>query len=337
MQGLGRYVQAAKPGVRMKVPSIMCRRRHRPGAVAAVLVLATAGLTSQPGGMELTFDAPAPLVPVADRVRAFDRQDLARALARAGLRVPPRIHVMLIPEDDPRAHAAPPWVVGLASGSHDISIFPGRIGSSRASYPFDSLESIVWHEAVHLAISAQAAGQPVPRWFHEGVAMSVEKGWSVTSQTRLLLATARSPGLPDLGRLFASDSQRESATAYLLAAALVSDIRERHGAATPGAIVERVGRGVSFAHAFALETGETPDQAAAHAWQVYGRWTNWVPVLTHSSSVWLGIMLLAALAFLVTLRRRRRRRREWDEDETSAPGLSDPPVHSRAPRVSKAE
>ena len=137
-------------------------------------------------------------------------------------------------------------------------IFPGRIGSYPASYPYDSLESVVWHEVVHLALSGQAGGRPLPRWFHEGVAMSVEKGWGVSSQARLLLAAVSNPSLSDLGRLFASSSQPETASAYFLAAALVSDIRERHGAATPGVIVDRVARGVPFAQAFALETGETP-------------------------------------------------------------------------------
>ena len=294
------------------------RPRNRVGAIAAVLLLATAGLTSQRGETDLTFDRPASLAPVADRVRDLDWQDLARALARAGLRVPPRIHVTLIPEDDPRARATPAWVVGLASGSHDIAIFPGRIGTDPASYPYDSLESVVWHEVVHLALSAQADGQPLPRWFHEGVAMSVERRWGVASQARLLLAAVSHPDLSDLGRLFASGSRPETAGAYLLAAALMSDIRERHGAATPGAIVDRVARGVPFAHAFALETGETPDESAAYAWQSYRRWTNWIPVLTSTSSLWLGIMALASVAFLVTLRKRWRRRREWDEEEADA-------------------
>ena len=155
------------------------------------------------------------------------------------------------------------WIVGLASGSADIAIFPERIGS----YPYDSLESVVWHEVVHLALSAQAGDRPLPRWFHEGVAMSVEKGWGVTSQVQLLLAAGGSPGLADLERLFNAGTQPESASAYLLAAALVSDLRQRHGAAVPGAIVDRVARGAVFAEAFALETGETPDEAAARAWQ----------------------------------------------------------------------
>jgi hypothetical protein len=297
--------------------------RNRVSAVATIVLLATAGPASRRGGMDLTFNTPAALAQVADRVRDLDRQDLAWALARAGLRVPPRIHVTLIPENDPRARATPAWIVGLAAGSHDIAIFPQRIGMSAASYPYDSLESVVWHEVVHLALSAQAEGQPLPRWFHEGVAMSVERGWSVGSQARLLLAAVSNPGVSDLGRLFASGSQPETARAYLLASALVSDIRERHGAATPGAIVDRVARGALFAQAFALETGETPNEAAARAWQVYRRWTNWIPVLTSASSLWLGIMALASIAFLATLRKRRQRRRAWDEEEADTPDASD--------------
>jgi hypothetical protein len=294
--------------------------------VAAVL-LASASLASQHGEMDLTVETPASLAQVADRVRDVDRQQLAGALARAGLNIPPRIHVTLIPENDPRARVTPVWIVGLASGSHDIAIFPERIGSYPVSHPYDSLESAVWHEVVHLALSAQAGGGPLPRWFHEGVAMSVEKGWGLTSQVQLLLAAGSNPGLSDLGRLFDSESQPETASAYLLAAALVSDMRARHGAATPGAIVDRVARGEAFAHAFALETGETPSEAAAQAWQVYRRWTSWVPVMTSASSLWFGIMALALVAFLVTLRNRWRRRHQWDQEEVDASAGPDPTVH----------
>jgi hypothetical protein len=265
--------------------------------------------------VDLTVDAPASLAPAANRVRRVDRQPLAEALAHAGLTVLPQIHVTLIAEDDLRARATPEWIVGLASGRHDIAIFPERIGS----YPYDSLESVVWHEVVHLAISAQAGDRPLPRWFHEGVAMSVEQGWGVTSQLQLLLAAGGSAGLADLERLFNSETQPETATAYLLAAALVSDLRQRHGAAVAGAIVDRVARGAVFAEAFALETGDTPDEAAARAWQVYRRWTSWIPAATSAFSLWIGILVLAVVAFVATLRKRWQRRRQWDREELGTP------------------
>jgi hypothetical protein len=293
--------------------------RHRVSAVAVLLPLVVSGLTSQHEGIELTVDAPVPLARAADRVRNLRWEDLTLALARAGLQVPPRVHVTLVHEDDERARRTPAWVVGLASGSQSVVIFPERVGSYRVSYPYDSLESIVWHEVVHLALSGQAGGQRLPRWFHEGVAMSVERAWGVGSEARLLFAAVSSPGLADLGPLFAFGSQPETASAYLLAAALVSDIQERHGAATPGAIVDHVARGVPFAHAFALETGETPSEAAARAWHGYRRLMNWIPALTSASSVWFGIMALASMAFLATLRKRWRRRREWVGEDVDAP------------------
>jgi hypothetical protein len=283
-----------------------------------MLLASASGLVAQRGDLSLTVETPPSLAPVADRVRHVDRQQLAGALARAGLHIPPQIRVTLIAEDDLRARATPVWIVGLASGLHDIAIFPERIGT----YPYDSLESVVWHEVVHLALAAQAGDRPLPRWFHEGVAMSVEKGWGVTSQVQLLLAAGGNPSLADLERLFNSETQPETASAYLLAAALVSDIRQRHGAAAPGAIVDRVARGAVFAEAFALETGDTPDEAAARAWQIYRRWTSWIPVVTSASSLWVGIMALAVIAFLITRRKRWRRRRQWEQEEVDASGSS---------------
>ena len=149
--------------------------------------------------------------------------------------------------------------------------------------------------------------------------MSVERGWGLTSQVRLLVAPGGSADLADVERLFNAGTQPESASAYVLAAALVSDLQQRHGAAVPGAIVDRVARGASFEEAFVLETGETPDATATRVWQIYRRWTSWIPAATSAVSVWIGILLLAVVAFLVTRRKRWQRRRQWDREELHTP------------------
>jgi hypothetical protein len=281
------------------------------GVLATVMLLAIASaFARQRSELDLTVEAPTSLAPAADRVCRMDREQLAQALARVGLNIPPQIRITLMAEDDLRALAIPLWIVGLASGQRDIAIFPERIGS----YPYDSLESVVWHEVVHLALAAQAGNRPLPRWFHEGVAMSVERGWGVTSQVRFLLAAGGSADLADVERLFNAGTQPESASAYLLAAALVSDLQQRHGAAVPGAIVDRVAHGAGFAEAFVLETGETPDETAARVWQIYRRWTSWIPAATSAFSLWIGILVLAVVAFLATLRKRWQRRRLWDRE-----------------------
>ena len=278
------------------------------GLAGLMLLVGVTGAAAQRRQVELTVEAGPSLDPLADRVRNIDRQQLAVVLARAGLDVPPQVRITLIPEDDARAVATPRWIVGVAFGSRDAAIFPERVGP----YPYESLESVVSHEVVHLALAAQAGG-PLPRWFHEGVATSVEQGWGITSQARLVFATVGNPRLADLGRLFTSESEQEIVSAYLLAAALVSDVRERHGTTVPGAIVDHVARGTPFAQAFLLQTGDTPAQAAARAWGRYRRWTSWIPVVTSGSALWMGILTLAFVAFLATLRKRALRRRQWDE------------------------
>jgi hypothetical protein len=290
-------------------------RRLWPSAVLVIWLAAAGGAQSLP----LEIHAPPSLEPVAGHIRGIDRERLIAALGRAGLAPPRDARITLIPEDSARARATPQWIAAQASGSRDIVIFPARIGS----YPHDSLESVVRHEIVHLSLFVAADGRPLPRWFHEGVAVSVEEGWGLGGQMRLMVAAARDPSLTDLSRLFASEAQPENASAYLLAASLVSDIRARHGAAVPGAIAARVARGVPFREAFVAETGEPPEAAASHAWGVYRRWVSWIPVLTGGTGMWLGILLLAAVAFIASLRRRARQRRRWDEEEERMAGSPD--------------
>ena len=277
----------------------------------ALLLLILLGLAAPAAAADLQIMAPPALAAFAERVQDIDRRRLDATLAAAGLTAPADIHVTLISEDDERARETPRWIVALALGTQDIVIFPARIGA----YPYDSLESVLTHELVHLALSRGAEGQPLPRWFHEGVAVSVESGWGIGGDMRLIVAALTQPGLDDLARLFASESQLGNADAYLLATALVDDVRKRHGATVPGAIAARVAGGVPFARGFELETGESPDAAAARAWAGYRRWTAWLPVLSSISSIWTGILILACVAFIAVRRRRAERRRRWDEED----------------------
>ena len=258
-----------------------------------------------------TIDAPPSLGPVAARIRNIDSSRLVDALGRAGLTPPADPHITLIPNDDARARATSSWIAAQAFGSRGIIIFPDRIGT----YPHDSLEAVVRHEVVHLALFTRAGGRPLPRWFHEGTAVSVEEGWGIANQVRLLLATRSHRSLAELERLFRSQTQPDTHSAYLLASALVSDLRRRHGPAAPGAIAALVGDGVPFDEAFSTVTGDTPEAAAASAWDPYRRWASWMPVLTGGTFLWFGIVVLAVVAFAASLRRRAAQRRRWDEEE----------------------
>ena len=293
-------------------------RRNCSKILGAFLVLLLCRGVAAGQNLDLTVSAPPALAAIASRVQSIDPAVIASSLSRAGLELPPNVHVTLVPESE--AHDVPRWVVARAYGSDQIVILPARI----SSYPYDSLDSVVLHEIVHLALNVRAGGRPLPRWFHEGVAVSVESGWGIGSQARLLLAAARDPRIDDVTMLFGSDAAPETTIAYLLSAALVEDVRRRHGLAVPGAIASRVARGETFDAAFYAETGESVDEAASQAWRVY-RGIRWVPILTSSAGAWGFILALAAIAFIV--RRRRRRRKRWEDDGEEPPDPSDTVVH----------
>jgi hypothetical protein len=279
--------------------------------VVAVLLLFASTLVARDARAEIPVNAPPSLASSANRIRAIDAAALASALEAAGLEMPPAIQVTLVPNSEADARTVPDWIVGLAFNDRDIVIFPERV----LSYPYDSIESVVRHEVAHLALTALAEGAPLPRWFHEGVATSVDAGWRTAAQFQLLVTMLRRPDTATLTRLFVSESQSETQQAYLLSALLVHHVRERYGAAVPGAIARRVASGTPFAEAFRAETGVTPDRAADAAWAGYRRWTEWVPAVTSPSAAWAAIIVLALAAFAAQRRRRARRRRQWDEED----------------------
>jgi hypothetical protein len=274
------------------------------GAIASLVWAAPAASQS------LTIDAPPALEWAAERVKSADWQQLDEALALAWLDLPAAIEVTLIADADARAVRTPRWIVGVALPPGRIVIFPERT----APYPHGSLESVVRHEAAHLALTARAGGRDLPRWFHEGVAVGVEGGWGVVDQVRLLAALAGNPSIEEMDRLFGTGDQPDSARAYLLATALVDHVRQQHGAGVPGGVATRVAAGVPFERAFALETGETVGAARAAAWEGHLRWTRRILVLASPSGLWTMVMLLAAAAFAAQRRRRARHRHRWEND-----------------------
>lgn len=261
-------------------------------------------------GLSLSVQAPPSLEPAAARLRLIDARATEDALRAGGLNPPETVIVQLVPEGDPLARASPDWIVGRAFANGTVVIFPSRV----TRYPYGSLESVLRHEIVHLALFDTAGDHPLPRWFHEGVAMSVESGWSAADEVRLLLAALDEPTIQDVGELFASESQPGTALAYRLATALIDDLRRRQGADLPGRIANRVAAGVPFDRAFAIETGEAPDAAAAQAWRTYRQWVNWIPTIASATAVWAFILVLAGVAFGVQ-RRKRARRRDLDDEE----------------------
>lgn len=270
------------------------------GLIYLILVQAP-DVSATPTDGPLSFDAPASLHALAEQLRAAQDHALAAALAATGLsHAGGSIRVVLSSEDSALAAQAPPWVVGYATGDAGlIVIFVERV----PSYPYDSVESVLTHELVHVLVSRAARGRAVPRWFNEGLATTAADRWGLEDRTRLVFAMVGGQGVSrrELSALFGR-GPGAARRAYVLSAAFVASMIETWGPGFPGQLLALVGEDVPFAEAFARLTSTTLDDFEDAFWSDQRWWNHWVPLLTSSTVLWAAMTVLVVYAF----RRRRR-------------------------------
>jgi hypothetical protein len=263
---------------------------------------------------QLLVEAPATLEPVAVRIRVLPPGRLEDAARLAGLfRAGPPVRVILAPEGSLLATAVPPWVSGYADPAAGVVVLmPARA----PSYPDSSLEDLLRHEVAHVLIGRAAGGQPVPRWFQEGLAMIAGQSWGLEDRSRLTLAlfADRRVPLSELDSHFAG-GQGTVQRAYTVAGACVRDLIQRHGQRSTGAILAGLADGLPFAEAYRRATGEALADAEDSFWDRQTFWYRWVPFLTSSVILWIGITLLALWAMAKRRSRDAAQRRAWEAEE----------------------
>jgi hypothetical protein len=271
---------------------------------------------------QLRISAPPELATVQKKLEAIDPKRFRDIAETVGLTVQgPPIQVVLAPETSDVARKMDPWIAGFASngegpedpeGKHEIVVlFPERT----PSYPNSSLEDVLRHEVAHVLIGRASAQRPIPRWFNEGLAMSVERGWRLQDQGQLVyqLAVGSRTSLDGLDRMF-SGEQPEVTRAYVFSGALVHDLLQRHGAGIGAEILTRMNEGASFEHAFMEAVGMTPADAEAEFWMRQHTWAAWLPTLTSTTTLWFVVTVLALLAIVRRIMKNRAIEKKWMEE-----------------------
>ncbi len=295
---------------------------RRVGIAAALTLAAAVGAAGQPLAPELRVENPGMHPALEARLQQVDTGHLRTIVRLVGLDDPGApIHVVLVPENSAAARATPSWIAGFAHGATDtIVLFPSR--SPR--YPHDSLEAVVHHEVAHILINRAARGQPLPRWFNEGLATVAER--ARTFEDRRQLAWALAAGAPhplhDLDRMF-GEGAGQAARAYALSGAFVRDIIDQRGIEAPARMLELVSREVPFDQAFVRVAGESLVEAERTFHSRIATWERWVPLATSPIVLWTATTIVALQAIWVARRRRAERRRRWDEEERSDEGHED--------------
>jgi hypothetical protein len=293
------------------------------GLLAALAVL---------GALGTPEDHPVPAVRVV--AAAPEWEPLARQIARAAPAIVSRVAVRLdlppppemlvvVAGDPPRSGAderrlglsgVPPWAAGIAeTGSGRIVLFARQA----AAYPHRDTAGLLAHEATHVLLEAAVPrGARIPRWYHEGLALSVERATSLEDALELAWSLAWSRPLPLLALEDGwPEGEAGARAAYAQALSMVT-MAERH--APPGGtrrLVTRLRAGDPFDRAFAVAYGLDPDLLAS-LWYREARWRYLLRPAFWAALSFNGLLGgLGLVAVLVAKARRRRRMAEWTERE----------------------
>ncbi|MDP2318687.1 MAG: hypothetical protein Q8O42_05025 [Acidobacteriota bacterium] len=279
--------------------------------LAALLAVTAAHAQAPP---ELAIIAPAELAAARSRLESFNRRPLAGIVRTVGLDAPgPPIQVVLAGEDSAAARGAGAWIAGYAlSNAGLVVLFPAR----SPVYPHDTLEDVLRHEVSHVLIARAAGGRDVPRWFHEGLSVAVERPWDFEDRSRLAWELMAGPRLRlrEIDAMF-DEGQAAQSRAYSLSAAFVRDLIREYGATAPAAILRLVREDVPFDQAVITVAGRTLAGVENEFWN---RQRVWTVYFTSGEAFWLLVMGVAALAVWVRRRRRAETRRRWDDEERAA-------------------
>ena len=162
-----------------------------------------------------------------------------------------------------------------------------------------------------------AVPRGLPRWLEEGIATWEERSFRlediVVYSTSLL--TSDLPRLAELDQGFHA-SEGEAQLAYAASFAFVSFSARRHGDSFVRDLV-RESRNHELPEAWRRVTGSSLEESES-AWRSQSLFRyRWLPILTASSTLWIGI---TALAMVVAIKRRRQAlavRAKWEEAEAA--------------------
>jgi hypothetical protein len=205
------------------------------------------------------------------------------------------------------ATGMPRWAAGVAhSESGEIVIAQHAPDGS-----LTDIDSLLRHEMAHVALYRATGGQPLPHWFHEGVAESFGNEIDLM-RSQTLAGAVYGAGVPALGELegnFRSIDPIAVTVSYAAARDFVNYVRYRDDDGSDlRQVMTELRRGVQFDAAWIKAYGRSLTELDGE-WRsgLTGRFA-WFPVV---SSGGLPLAALSPLMVIAAVRRRRQLREGW--------------------------
>jgi len=226
------------------------------------------------------------------------------------------IHVYVAPTrfdfDTATFGGAPDWGIGVAIPQHGRIIILSPV-NEHYGMPF---EEVLLHELAHLALWQRTAGNRLPRFLDEGLAMMFAHEWRLEDE--ITLAKAK------LGQSFLTLQEidyvnflnpAQAQIAYAQSFQAVKYIFDTFGKQTFWSLMDgfRAGkdRNLVFREVLGTDLAGFDKMVAAYLNSHY----HWFMIFTDPTILWIGLALLFLIGFIVIRLRRKRIYKKWEEEE----------------------
>ena len=213
----------------------------------------------------------------------------------------------------------PDWGAGCAFPDRGVVVLRNPV---TAPDPL-RMEDVVVHEIAHVAAGRILGDVRVPRWFHEGIAMTLAGEWRLPDSSTLAAAGASGELIPlgELDRGF-PESTAGAMLAYSESFYAVRFLMDEAGSATPAALLSAVTSAGSFDRGLQALSGRTLAEFERDAVASFRGRFGWGMLLSRWNVLFVGLSLLLLTGGALRLARARRQLREWEAEERERLGVT---------------
>jgi hypothetical protein len=207
----------------------------------------------------------------------------------------------------------PDWGAGCAFPERGVVVLRSPVA---APDPL-RMEDVIVHEIGHIAAGRVLKRVHVPRWFHEGIAMTLAGEWRLPRSSALAGASASGDLIP-LGELAVAFpvGAADAMLAYSESFYAVRFLMEEAGPATPAEILSAIAVAGSFEAGLRILSGRTLEDFERDALASFEGRFGWGVFLTRWNVMFGVVTLFALIGGAARIARSRRLLREWEAEES---------------------
>ncbi len=207
----------------------------------------------------------------------------------------------------------PDWGAGCAFPDRGVIVLRNPVTAPDPLH----MEDVVVHEIGHIAAGRILSGVRVPRWFHEGIAMTLAGEWRLP-RSSVLASAGVSGGLIPLDELAVAfpAGATDAMLAYSESFYAVRFLMEEAGPATPADVLFGVAAAGSFEKGVEALSGRTLQVFERDALASFRGRFGWGVFLSRGKVMFVVLALLLLAGGAMRLLRSRRLLREWELEES---------------------